>query len=76
MSGDCLENKVLKIEFDVLAHNKQIESLVATTIKVEDQVEKISTTLTHIQYTAYGALGFFVIEQIGFLGAIKHIFGQ
>jgi len=75
MPGDCLENNVLKMRFDVDTHDKEIKSLATGVADVRCKIGRISSTLTHIQYTAYGALGFFIVDHLGFLSAVKLAIG-
>ena len=66
-----MEEKVNRVELQLDKHSIQIAKLFS---KIDDSngcIVKINNSLLQIKYGVYGALGFYVITQVGILEALK-----
>jgi hypothetical protein len=61
------------VEVKVETHDYQIKSLFKTQKNINERLTAIELTLKRIWWTAFGALGFFIISEIGLLKALKFI---
>jgi len=66
-----MEEKVNRVELQLDKHSIQIAKLFSKIDDTNGCIIKINNSLLQIKYGVYGALGFYVITQIGIMEALK-----
>ena len=66
-----MEDKITRIELQLDKHSIQIAKLFSKIDDTNGCIVKINNSLLQIKYGVYGALGFYVITQVGILEALK-----
>ena len=68
-----MEDRVARLETTVERHDTQISKLFSRIDETNRCIAKINTSLLQIKWSVYGALGYYVITQIGIIEALKVI---
>ena len=66
-----MEDRLTRLEMTVDKHGVQIAKLF---IKIDDTnkcIQKINTSLLQIKWSVYGALGWYIITQVGVIEAMR-----
>ena len=66
-----MEEKITRMQLQLDKHSSQIAKLFS---KIDDTnlcIQKINTSLLQIKWSVYGALGYYVITQIGIIDALR-----
>ena len=66
-----MEDRVARLETTVDRHDSQITKLFSRVDETNRCIAKINTSLLQIKWSVYGALGYYVITQIGIIDALK-----
>jgi len=66
-----MEEKVNRVELQLDKHSIQIAKLFSKIDDTNGCIVKINNSLLQIKYGVYGALGFYVITQVGIMEALK-----
>jgi len=66
-----MDDKMTRIELQLDKHSIQIAKLFSKIDDTNGCIIKINNSLLQIKYGVYGALGFYVITQVGILEALK-----
>jgi hypothetical protein len=66
-----MEDRVGRLETTVDRHDTQISKLFSRIDETNRCIAKINTSLLQIKWSVYGALGYYVITQIGIIDALK-----
>ena len=66
-----MEDRVTRLETTVDRHDSQITKLFSRIDETNRCIAKINTSLLQIKWSVYGALGYYVITQVGFIDALK-----
>tara|TARA_B110000037_G_scaffold213675_1_gene268470 strand:+ start:39 stop:245 length:207 start_codon:yes stop_codon:yes gene_type:complete len=66
-----MEDKITRIELQLDKHSIQIAKLFSKIDDTNGCIIKINNSLLQIKYGVYGALGFYIITQVGILEALK-----
>ena len=66
-----MEDKLTRVELQLDKHSIQIAKLFSKIDDTNGCIIKINNSLLQIKYGVYGALGFYVITQIGIMEALK-----
>ena len=66
-----MEDRVTRLETTVDRHDSQITKLFSRIDETNRCIAKINTSLLQIKWSVYGALGYYVITQIGIIDALK-----
>ena len=66
-----MEDRVTRLETTVDRHDSQITKLFSRIDETNRCIQKINTSLLQIKWSVYGALGWYVITQVGVLKALK-----
>jgi phosphotransferase system IIB component len=66
-----MEEKITRIELQLDKHSIQIAKLFSKIDDTNGCIVKINNSLLQIKYGVYGALGFYIITQVGILEALK-----
>jgi hypothetical protein len=65
------EERVTRIETVMDRHDSQITKLFSRVDETNKCIAKINTSLLQIKWSVYGALGYYVITQVGIIEALK-----
>ncbi len=68
-----MEERVTRLETTVERHDTQIGKLFSRIDETNRCIAKINTSLLQIKWSVYGALGYYVITQVGIIEALKVI---
>jgi len=66
-----MEDRVARLETTVERHDTQISKLFSRIDETNRCIAKINTSLLQIKWSVYGALGYYVITQVGIIDALK-----
>ena len=66
-----MEDRVTRLETTVDRHDTQISKLFARIDETNRCIAKINTSLLQIKWSVYGALGYYIITQVGIIDALK-----
>ena len=66
-----MEDRITRLETTVDRHDSQITKLFSRIDETNRCIAKINTSLLQIKWSVYGALGYYVITQIGIIDALK-----
>ena len=66
-----MEDRVTRLETTVDRHDSQITKLFSRIDETNRCIAKINTSLLQIKWSVYGALGYYIITQIGIVEALK-----
>ena len=66
-----MEDRVTRLETTVDRHDSQITKLFSRIDETNRCIAKINTSLLQIKWSVYGAIGFYIITQIGIFEALK-----
>ena len=71
MTKKDMEDRLNRLEDTIQLHEVQIGKLFS---KIEDTnicIQKIMSTMAQIKWTFYGAVGYYVISELGILSTLK-----
>ena len=68
---EIMDEKMTRVELQLDKHSIQIAKLFSKIDDTNGCIVKINNSLLQIKYGVYGALGFYVITQVGILEALK-----
>ena len=66
-----MDEKITRVELQLDKHSIQIAKLFSKIDDTNGCIVKINNSLLQIKYGVYGALGFYIITQVGILEALK-----
>jgi|TARA_R110002124_G_scaffold147520_1_gene312779 hypothetical protein len=66
-----MDEKLSRVELQLDKHSIQIAKLFSKIDDTNGCIVKINNSLLQIKYGVYGALGFYVITQVGIMEALK-----
>ena len=66
-----MEDRVIRLETAVDKHGVQIAKLFSKIDDTNQCIQKINTSLLQIKWSVYGALGWYIITQVGVIEAMK-----
>ena len=66
-----MEDKSNRLELQLDKHSIQIAKLFSRIDDTNGCIVKINNSLLQIKYGVYGALGFYIITQVGIMEALK-----
>ena len=65
------EERVARIETVMDRHDSQITKLFSRVDETNKCIQKINNNMLQIKWSVYGALGYYVITQVGIIEALK-----
>lgn len=65
------EDRVARIETTVDRHDSQITKLFSRIDETNKCILKINNSMLQIKWSVYGAIGFYVVSQVGILEVFK-----
>lgn len=66
---------MLRAEWTLGLHGEEITGLKSITGNISDGLVKIEGTLDKIKFIAYGAIGFYIADSVGFIPILKKMIG-
>jgi phosphotransferase system IIB component len=66
-----MDEKMTRVELQLDKHSIQIAKLFSKIDDTNGCIVKINNSLLQIKYGVYGALGFYIITQVGIMEALK-----
>ncbi len=66
-----MEEKIARMETTLDRHDSQISKLFSRIDETNKCIQKINTNMLQIKWSVYGAIGFYIITQIGIVEAFK-----
>ena len=68
-----MEERVARMETTLDRHDSQITKLFSRVDETNRCIQKINNSMLQIKWSVYGAIGFYVVTQIGLLEALRVI---
>ena len=68
-----MEERVARMETTLDRHDSQITKLFSRVEDTNKCIQKINTNMLQIKWSVYGAIGFYIVTQIGLLEALRVI---
>ena len=66
-----MEERVTRLETTVDRHDSQISKLFGRVEDTNRAIQKINTNMLQIKWSVYGAIGFYIVTQVGIIEAFK-----
>ena len=66
-----MEERVARMETTLDRHDSQISKLFSRIEDTNKCIQKINTNMLQIKWSVYGAIGFYIVTQIGIIEAFK-----
>ena len=66
-----MEERVARMETTLHKHSTQINKLFSRIEDTNEAIQKINTNMLQIKWSVYGAIGFYIVTQIGIIEAFK-----
>ena len=66
-----MEERVARMETTLDRHDSQITKLFSRVDETNKCIQKINTNMLQIKWSVYGAIGFYIVTQIGIIVAFK-----
>ena len=71
ISKYTMEEKITRMQLQLDKHSSQISKLFSKIDDTNNCIQKINTSLLQIKWSVYGALGWYIITQVGILEAMR-----
>ena len=65
------EDRVARIETTIDRHSTQINKLFSRVEDTNKAIQKINNSMLQIKWSVYGAVGFYIVTQIGIIEALR-----
>ena len=66
-----MEERIGRMEQSIERHDSQISKLFSRIEDTNKCIQKINTNMLQIKWSVYGAIGFYIITQIGIIEALR-----
>ena len=66
-----MEERIGRMEQSIERHDSQISKLFSRVEDTNKCIQKINTNMLQIKWSVYGAIGFYIVTQIGLLEAMR-----
>ena len=66
-----MEERIIRVEATLDIHSTQINKLFSRIEDTNEAIQKINNSMLQIKWSVYGAIGFYIITQIGIIEAFK-----
>ena len=66
-----MEERVARMETTLDRHDSQISKLFSRIEDTNKCIQKINTNMLQIKWSVYGAIGFYIVTQIGIIEAFR-----
>ena len=68
-----MEERVARMETTLDRHDSQITKLFSRVDETNKCIQKINNSILQIMWSVYGAIGFYIVTQVGLLEALRVI---
>jgi len=68
---DIMEERIARMETTLDRHDSQISKLFSRIEDTNKCIQKINTNMLQIKWSVYGAIGFYIVTQIGIIEALR-----
>ena len=66
-----MEERIIRVETTLDKHSTQINKLFSRIEDTNNAIQKINNSMLQIKWSVYGAIGFYIITQIGIIEAFR-----
>ena len=66
-----MEERITRVETTLDKHSTQINKLFSRIEDTNEAIQKINNSMLQIKWRVYGAIGFYIVTQIGIIEAFK-----
>jgi hypothetical protein len=66
-----MEERIARMETTLDRHDSQISKLFSRIEDTNKCIQKINTNMLQIKWSVYGAIGFYIVTQIGIIEALR-----
>ena len=66
-----MEERIARMETTLDRHDSQISKLFSRNEDTNKCIQKINTNMLQIKWSVYGAIGFYIVTQIGLMEALR-----
>ena len=66
-----MEERIARMETTLDRHDSQISKLFSRIDETNKCIQKINTNMLQIKWSVYGAIGFYIVTQIGIIEAFR-----
>ena len=66
-----MEERITRVETTLDKHSTQINKLFSRVEDTNKAIQKINNSMLQIKWSVYGAIGFYIVTQIGLIEALK-----
>ena len=66
-----MEERIIRVEATLDKHSTQINKLFSRIEDTNKCIQKINNSMLQIKWSVYGAIGFYIVTQIGLLEAMR-----
>jgi hypothetical protein len=66
-----MEERIGRMEQSIERHDSQISKLFSRIEDTNKCIQKINNSMLQIKWSVYGAIGFYIVTQIGLLEALR-----
>jgi hypothetical protein len=66
-----MEERITRVETTLDKHSTQINKLFSRIEDTNEAIQKINNSMLQIKWSVYGAIGFYIITQIGIIEAFR-----
>ena len=66
-----MEERIIRVETTLDKHSTQINKLFSRVEDTNKAIQKINNSMLQIKWSVYGAIGFYIVTQIGIIEALR-----
>jgi hypothetical protein len=66
-----MEERIIRVETTLDKHSTQINKLFSRIEDTNEAIQKINNSMLQIKWSVYGAIGFYIVTQIGLIEALR-----
>ena len=66
-----MEERVARMETTLDKHSTQINKLFSRIEDTNEAIQKINNSMLQIKWSVYGAIGFYIVTQVGIIEALR-----
>ena len=66
-----MEERIIRVETTLDKHSTQINKLFSRIEDTNNAIQKINNSMLQIKWSVYGAIGFYIVTQIGIIEALS-----
>ena len=66
-----MEERITRVETTLDKHSTQINKLFSRIEDTNEAIQKINNSMLQIKWSVYGAIGFYIVTQVGIIEALR-----